>query len=191
MYLSNILISIQLIAAISAIPVSTTNPIQQQVMSIETENESRYNYQLPTIHTLETKERNPNEYPNLRPRDSIEVVLGPKDLDEAARYARKKFPDKVNEWKQAAKERIISKLTEDKTEDKTEDHNSLGDSDIRQLLEKGDLKIVPKTDELEENKDETPEIKKFRTNVKSRMEDLGVKDFEYHNPEQEYDSFDD
>lgn len=127
----------------------------------------------------------------LEPRDLVEVVIGGEDIANAARYAKKKLPEKFQDFKQRINDKIVNKLTEDKSK------YLLLDGQAVKILDNGQLSFSDsQINELEsndinnsDNQKETESRPKPSTNIKTRPKDLGIKEMNFEPKEVTFDSF--
>lgn len=127
----------------------------------------------------------------LEPRDLVEVVIGGEDIANAARYAKKKLPEKLQALKQRVNDKIVDKLTEDKSK------YLLLDGQAVKILDNGKLTFSDsQINELEGNdiKDsdhwqEKESPRKPSTNIKTKPKDLGIKEMNFEPKEVIFDSF--
>lgn len=171
-----------IVSSISA-PINQSGEMTQGIVSYEGGNES---------NQLGMNPMRSQEPIKLMSRDSVEVVLGAEDLANAARYAKNKVPEMATEWKQAIKDKIVNRLTQDKKN--LSDKKAALNENLVDLIDKGDLKIISNSDEIDQQDNESKKVPtkgSTRTNIKSNVKDLGFKEFEYQKPDSEYDNFED
>lgn len=110
-------------------------------------------------------------------RDSVEIVIGGEDIANAAKFVRKKVPEKVDDWKESFKKKIVDKLTNDDIYS-SQERQMVVNSDMLQLLDNGNFKII-KQDGSQDLMNNNGKNKERTKNIKSNAKDLGVKDFHY------------